>query len=290
MQKKFIKIGSYINWPKLQYIRSHMISYLECGDPTNKNIIICAHGLTRNAHDFFKIATRLKDSFRVIAITYPGRGDSEYFKNKKHYNYQVYTKDTLLFINKLGIKNPIWLGTSMGGIIGMVLASRYPKMLKGLVLNDIGSFIPGASLVKIARYAGQQCYFDNLNDAKQYLKMIYSQFGISDENDWDYLTKSSFILNSENKYQMNYDRSIIDGMRSNFTNPKDVDLSVIWHKVICPLLVIQGAKSEILQDATIEKMAQSRDFDLYRVEDVGHAPALMTDEQISVVKLWLSNL
>ena len=290
MQKKLIKLGSYTNWFKLQYIPSHTISYLEFGNPTSTNVVICAHGLTRNAYDFVKLATSLEDSFKVISISYPGRGDSDYFENKKHYNYQVYIKDTLLFINKLGIKNPIWLGTSMGGIIGMVLASKYPKMLKGLILNDVGPFISGTSLAKIGKYASQRPYFNNLNEAKQHLKMIYGQFGITNEDDWDHLTKFSFVLNGENKYQMSYDPSIIYGMRSSPLNVQDVNLWAIWQKVLCPLLVIRGRNSEILQNTTVEKMKESRNFDFYEVEDAGHAPALMAENQINVVKSWLSNL
>jgi len=288
---KSIQIDSYINWFQLQYIPSHVISYLEFGDHMNENILICTPGLTRNAHDFDKIASILSDNFRVISINYPGRGDSDYFQNKKHYNYYVYTKDTLLFLKKLNIKTPIWLGTSMGGIIGMILASRYKKIFKAMIINDVGPLISHESLNKIKKYAGQKHLFNDINNCKLHLKMIYSQFGINDEKDWDYMTKYSFHKNSDGLYQMNYDPSILDGIRIDKKNyKKDVDIWSIWHKISCKLLLIHGAKSEILQNSTVEQMKETRDFDLYRVDYAGHAPSLMTIDQIDFIKNWLNNV
>lgn len=284
-----ISIEPYINWFKLQRIPRHKISYLEFGDPNNNNVIICAHGLTRNAHDFDKLAKALTHSFRVIAINYPGRGDSDYFDNKWHYNYHVYTKDTLLFLKKLSIKNPIWLGTSMGGLIGMILASKYQKIFKGMILNDIGPHMPISTISRIEKYARQTILFDNLNDAKKHLKMIYSQFGINTEEDWDYITKHSFILNKSGKYQMNYDSSVVNGVKTN-SKSKDINIWSIWHKILCPLLVIHGAKSDILLQSTIDKMKKTKNFDLYTVNEAGHAPALLGLDQIEAVNKWLNKV
>ncbi|WP_367363970.1 alpha/beta fold hydrolase [Candidatus Tisiphia endosymbiont of Nedyus quadrimaculatus] len=290
MIQKFIQVGPYINWLGSQYIPAHKIAYLEFGDPNNENVIICAHGLTRNAHDFDKIAMALSDNFRVIAIDYPGRGDSDVFKTKKHYNYQVYVKDTVLFLKKLAINNCIWLGTSMGGIIGYVLASKYKELIKAMIINDVGPFIPAAPLVKIGQYAGQTPSFVDLVSAKQHLKLIYSQFGISSEEDWDHLTKYSFIKIQDGKYKMNYDPGIIQGMNANADKPKNVDIWTIWNKIVCKLLVIHGAKSEILQQDTIDKMKKTKDFDLFVVDYAGHTPSLMTDDQISYIKSWVNAL
>ncbi|WP_341754327.1 alpha/beta hydrolase [Candidatus Tisiphia endosymbiont of Dioctria rufipes] len=290
MIQKFIQVGPYINWLGSQYIPAHKIAYLEFGYPNNENVIICVHGLTRNAHDFDKIAMALSDNFRVIAIDYPGRGDSDVFKTKKHYNYQVYVKDTVLFFKKLAINNCIWLGTSMGGIIGYVLASKYKELIKAMIINDVGPFIPAAPLVKIGQYAGQTPSFVDLVSAKQHLKLIYSQFGISSEEDWDHLTKYSFIKIQDGKYKMHYDPGIIQGMNANADKPKNVDIWTIWNKIVCKLLVIHGAKSEILQQDTIEKMKKTRDFDLFVVDYAGHTPSLMTDDQISYIKSWVNAL
>lgn len=286
-EEKFINISSYTNWLQLQRIPSHKISYLEFGNPSNENVIICTHGLTRNCYDFVKIATALSNNFRVIALTYPGRGNSDYFKDKSHYNYPVYIKETIFFLEKLAIKKLFWLGTSMGGIIGMVLASRCPELFKGLILNDIGPFIPASNLARIGKYAAQNPYFDDLIAAKQHLKMIYSQFGIIDENDWDYITKYSFKKTPEGKYQMNYDPSVVHSMKTR-KKPKDVSIWSVWHKISCPLMVIHGAKSDILQQPTVEMMKRTKDFQLYTVSYAGHAPALMSVDQITAIKLWLS--
>ncbi|WP_341749016.1 alpha/beta hydrolase [Candidatus Tisiphia endosymbiont of Sialis lutaria] len=290
MIQKFIQVGPYINWFGSQYIPSHKLAYLEFGNPNNKNVIVCVHGLTRNAHDFDKIAMALSDKFRVIAIDYPGRGNSDVFKKKEHYNYPVYIKDTVLFLRKLGIKNCIWLGSSMGGIIGMVLASRYNKLIKAMIINDIGPFIPSSPLVKIGLYAGQVPLFVDLASAKQHLKLIYSQFGISSEEDWDYLTKYSFIKTQDGKYKMNYDPNIVHGMSANTSKQKNVDMWAIWNKIICKLLVIHGAKSDILQQSTIEQMKKNKELELFVVDYAGHVPSLMTSDQINYIKFWLDGL
>lgn len=293
MRQYSVKVGPYVNFLGLQYIKSHKISYIEFGDPDNKNVIICAHGLTRNAHDFDKIAQVLSKNFRVISISYPGRGDSDYLKNKNHYNYQVYIKDSLLFLKALQVKQSThqitWLGTSMGGIIGMVLASKYPNLFKSLIINDVGPFIPSAPLIKIGQYAGKKPLFDDLNSAKQHLQLIYSQFGITAEEDWDYMTKYSFKLNFDGKYKMDYDSDIVKGMRATSFKPKDVDIWNIWNKITCKLLVIHGKQSEILTNSTIKKMQATKNLDLYVVGNAGHAPALIALDQINYIQNWVNN-
>lgn len=287
-REKSLGIGPYINWFQLQYIPSHVISYLEFGDPANENILVCAPGLTRNAHDFDKLALSLSDKFRVISISYPGRSTSDYFKNPGHYNYYVYVKDTLLFLQKLNIKKPIWLGTSMGGIIGMILASRYKNIFKAMIINDVGPVISYGALNKIKKYAGQTHFFNDLDSCKEHLKLIYSQFGIKSEEDWDYMTKYSFHKNAAGLYQMSYDSAITSGIRIDKKNHKlDVILWEIWHKLTCRILLIHGATSEILTNSTIEQMKAIRDFDLYNVSYAGHAPSLTASDQIDFIKNWL---
>ncbi|AGJ01911.1 alpha/beta fold hydrolase [Rickettsia prowazekii] len=286
MKINSIKIGPYINLLPLQYIPQHKISYVEFGDPKIKIIILCAHGLTRNAHDFDKIAKELCKNYRVISINYPGRSDSENFKKPHHYNYTTYIKDTLLFLKRLNIKNPIWLGTSMGGIIGMVLASKYKNIFKALILNDIGAFIDAAPLIKIGDHAKKIILLDDLASAKKHLKLIYAQIGIKNEEDWDYLTKYSVISTFGGKYKMNYDPAITKGMK-NANNQEDVKLWSVWNKIKCRILVIHGMKSQILTKSTIQKMKKTNTFDLYEIKYAGHAPSLMNDEEINYIESWL---
>jgi pimeloyl-ACP methyl ester carboxylesterase len=283
MQEKFIQIPAYFNWYKLQYVPSHILSYIEHGDVSNKNIIICAHGLTRNGHDFDKIASSLSDNFRVIAINYPGRYLSQYFENKKYYNYGVYIKDSLIFLKLLNLKKVTWLGTSMGGLIGMVLASKYPKIISSLILNDIGPHIPAAPIAKISNYASKISIFNNLDECKKHLKLIYSQFGINDEEDWNHLVKYSFIKNENDKYIMAYDKNIIESKKKQ----QSVNLWHIWNKINCKLLLIHGMKSNILLKDTVESMLNNKNIDLYEVSYAGHSPSLMDFDQINYIKNWL---
>lgn len=289
-EKKYIEIGPFVNWMQMQRVPKHKISYIEHGDSENPNVIVCAHGLTRNAHDFDKLAGALKDKFRIIAISYPGRGDSDYFANKKHYNYQVYVKESLLFLKKMGIDRPIWIGTSMGGLIGMAMASLKKDIFKAMILNDIGPYMRAEVLVKIRKYAGQSTSFESFSRAKEHLKLIYAGFGILDEEDWDDMTKHSFEVREEGRYYMRYDPEIIGGIQVKAEAPKDVNLWAMWKKISCPLMVVHGIKSDILELSTVNEMKKTKDFHLHTVHYAGHAPALVTEDQIEAIKTWVNQV
>jgi pimeloyl-ACP methyl ester carboxylesterase len=281
-------IPTYFNWFKFQRIPEHKISYADFGDPTNENVVLCVHGLTRNGRDFDKLATQLSSNFRVICLDVVGRGQSDWLENKYHYNYDTYYRDTLLFIEEMNLKNFHFIGTSMGGIIGFLIASKHKDMFKSLVLNDIGPFIPGKSLARIAKYVALQPKFDNFEQAKAHLKIILSPFGIKDEEDWNIITKNSTVLSSDGKYKLAYDPEIVKGMNITPDNIKDVDLWSIWDKVDCPTLIIRGEQSDILTKETADQMlASKKNIKIYTAPEVGHAPALMDMTQILEIEKWL---
>jgi pimeloyl-ACP methyl ester carboxylesterase len=128
----------------------HEVRLLEWGDPRNEKVLICVHGLSRNAHDFDFLAMALEKDYRVICPDMAGRGDSPNLKQKEWYDYETYVGDMLYIMDQYGLDTVDWVGTSMGGIIGMVIAAQFPKRIKTLVLNDIGPFIPKESLERIA--------------------------------------------------------------------------------------------------------------------------------------------
>lgn len=281
--EKEVQIEGYYLYTTLQFIPAHKITYLEFGDTENKNILICAHGLTRNAHDFDRLAYSLSKNFRVISINYPGRDTSSPFTNSNHYNFFTYIKDTEYLLNELRIENPIWLGTSMGGIIGMYLSSK----CKALILNDVGPTITSDSLNHIKEYAAEYPTFDSLEDGKNHLKKIYHSMGLTEEQDWDDFTSHSLSSFGNGKYQMNFDRNITDNM---VVLKQDINLWHAYNQIPCSILIIHGEKSTILNHYTVRKMRDAKITDLLEVNDVGHAPSLMRDDQINYIKQWVINL
>lgn len=284
--RRAVTIPSYWSFLKFQLIPTHKITYLEWGDPENDRVLICVHGLTRNANDFDYIAEALKNNFRIISIDMAGRGGSDWLKNKNHYNYHTYIKDILLFMKALGIKSAYWLGTSMGGLIGMCLATYYPRRIQAMVLNDIGPEMPNRTLDRIRKYSGKETAFDAFEEAEQFIKIIFKYFGIKTEEHWRHITETSIAQGLDGKYRLNYDPGVSEkATRKNRTEM--LDLWYLWKKVKCPVMLIHGAKSDILLTSTIDKMKKYRDFDLYTVDEAGHAPALVYEKDIDAIKDWL---
>ncbi len=292
MIRKSIEIGPYWSFLKFQRIPKHTLSYVEWGKSSNPNIIFCVHGLARNAHDFDHIAEHLSKDYRIIAIDLPGRGKSEWLKNKNHYNYHTYVKDVLLLLKKLSITSVNWVGSSMGGIMGMIMSTYYPKYIKTLILNDVGPELPKKTIARIEKYVHLDPSFEKLSEAAQHIKRIYKNFGITSEKDWNHITQNSIRLYPDNKYRLSYDPRVTEGTSSKKASSKRdskdwINLWYLWEKITCPVLLIHGTKSDILLASTIEKMQKSRDFDLHTIKEVGHAPALIHQPDIESIYAWL---
>lgn len=284
--KNFV-VPSRVNFLK-QEVPAHRIAYTEWGKSSDNNIAVCIHGLTRNSRDFDVMAHYLSKNFRVICIDIVGRGKSEWFSSKEYYNYSTYIQDVLELIRSLNLRNINIIGTSMGGIIGYSLAAEHPSLVKSLVLNDIGPFIPRDGLIRIAKYTAERPLFDTFDLAKNYFKDRLKSFGIEGEDNWTNITKNSTYLVND-KYDIAYDPGIATGMNIAPENIADVDLWHIWNKVNCPMMIIRGEYSDILTEKTSDEMLKSKkNIHMLTIRGVGHAPALMNVEQVSKISDWLS--
>lgn len=271
---------------------THRLNVLEWGDTAKPRTLICVHGLSRNAHDFDYVARALCNDYRVIAIDMAGRGGSDYLSNPNHYNYGSYMLDCLSVMEQLGIASADWLGTSMGGIIGMMIAAMHPDKIGKLVLNDIGCFISKAALARIVEYVSKAPeWFSSQEEAESILRRNAATFGITDEAHWQHLFAHSIRRNADATFSFAFDPHILDPLRTetnNFETLHDIDLTELWEAVNTPTLILRGAESDILDSLTAAQMGKKPNVTLHEFAGIGHAPALMDDGQIDVVKQWLT--
>jgi pimeloyl-ACP methyl ester carboxylesterase len=271
-----------------QQTTGHPLAYYEWGDGGNPRVLFCIHGLTRNAMDFAVIAAALCEKWRVIAVDMPGRGKSGWLKNAADYSYPTYVADLAALLDHLAVSRVDWLGTSMGGIIGMMMEGYLPDRLSRLVLNDIGARIPAQGLRRILSYAGRQVHFESRAEAERALRTNCAPFGIRDEANWERLFASSLVEGKDGSVWVAYDPAIVASFRSE-NDLEDIDLWPAWEAVRCPTLIVRGAESDILLRETAEAMRSQRTgVTLIELAGVGHAPSLMEPEQITPIVQWLT--
>jgi pimeloyl-ACP methyl ester carboxylesterase len=265
----------------------HRISYNEWGAEKANHTLICVHGLTRNSHDFDTLAQQLSSNTRVICPDIVGRGHSDRFLNAKHYGFPQYLSDMTALIARLNVTNVDWLGTSMGGLMGMFLAIQPNSPIKRLILNDVGPYIPAAALRRIGRYAKAPPSFHTRKDAEAYIRTIYAPFGLLTDDQWLHITNHSIRQGGEeNNYILDYDPAVIQNLRFKI---RSINLWAVWEKVKCPVLVIRGENSDILTLKTLDQMQVTcPKLEVLTVKDAGHAPALMDSAQIDVIEAWLA--
>ena len=155
----------------------HRMAYLEWGDPRSRDLLVCVHGLTRTGRDFDEVARALCGRFRVVCPDVAGRGDSEPLPDPMLYGLPQYVGDMVTLIARLDVDAVSWLGTSMGGLIGMALAAQAGSPVKRLALNDAGPLITRASLERIASYVGKAPPFASVEEAERYIRAISAPFG-----------------------------------------------------------------------------------------------------------------
>lgn len=264
----------------------HRMAYTEWGDPANQRVLICIHGLTRNCHDFDALGRVLGADYRVVCPDIAGRGGSDWLHNREDYAVEVYAAHLLTLLGRLNVIEVDWLGTSMGGLIGMFLASLEHSPIRRLILNDIGPVLPGPALARIAEYVGLAPVFADADVAEAYLRQIFAGFGELSDRQWHTLTLNS-LRRCGDGWRMNYDPAIGDTMRSALVD-HDVEMWEMYDRVQCPTLVFHGMNSDLLRPDTVAEMAQRGPLaQCIEVPRAGHAPMLMSDEQIARIKGFL---
>ena len=264
----------------------HRVAYAEWGDPGNGRILVCVHGLTRNGRDFDALAAALEDTYRIACPDVAGRGRSDWLADSDAYGYPQYCADLTALIARLGADAVDWVGTSMGGLIGMVMASMPNNPIRRLVLNDIGPFLPKAAVARIGDYAGETPEFADLDEAAAYFARVNAPFGPLAPAQWRHLAEHSVRARNDGRLELKRDPAI--GAAFAEREPADVDMWEVWERVTCPVLVLRGADSDVLLAETAEEMrTRGPGAELREFAGIGHAPALMADDQIAAIRDWL---
>lgn len=249
--------------------------YRDYGDADTPGVpVLCLHGLTRSSRDFDDLATRLSTSRRVIVPDFRGRGRSDYDPNIDNYNAAVYAKDALALLDHLGIEKVATIGTSLGGIVTMVIALIKPEVIAGSVLNDIGPVVDTKGLDHIGGHVGllpaPQNWDDAVKNAKVAAGKAYPDF--TDE-DWLWFARMLHQEDDDGGPLPNYDPAIGDVMRKTGSGGE------LWHAYQAlgdrPVLTIRGEISDILSPETLDRM--SREIPNARMAIIprtGHAPLL----------------
>ena len=265
----------------------HRMAYTEWGARDNPRVLVCVHGLTRNARDFDALARAMASHYRVICPDVVGRGQSSRLRNPAGYGIPQYVGDMVTLIARLGVDSVHWVGTSMGGLIGMALASLEGTPIQKLLLNDVGPLITVDALQRIATYVGADPTWASFDEALAYIKLISAPFGNLDETQWHHLTEHSIAQRADGRWGFRYDPLIAAPFKAAFAD-QDVDLWPLYEQIKCPTLVLRGADSDLLSRATWEAMgSRGPRAKLAEISGVGHAPMFMNDEQISIARDFL---
>lgn len=267
----------------------HWMSYLEWGARDNPRVVVCVHGLTRCGRDFDFLARALVPEFRVICPDVAGRGDSQWLRNPMEYGVPAYVADMVSLVARLDAEAIDWVGTSLGGLIGMAYAAQADNPIRRLVLNDVGPVLTAAALDRIGAYVGKAPRFSSLDAAENYVRAVSAPFGPHTDAQWRFLTEHVVRREPDGIWRMHYDPAIAVPFNARATR-EDIDLWPLYDMVKCPTLLLRGALSDLLSAETAKAMSERGPMArLAEFAGVGHAPTLIHDRQIEVVKAFLAS-
>ncbi|MGE0669088.1 MAG: alpha/beta fold hydrolase [Sphingomonadales bacterium] len=266
--------------------------YRDFGNPDAKGVpVVCLPGLTRNSRDFIKLATRLADQRRVICPDLRGRGFSAYDPNYKNYVPGTYVKDVVTLLGELGIGRFVSIGTSLGGLMTMVLAGVRTVSLAGAVLNDVGPIL-GPGIARISSYTGKAAPVKNWEQAVEQAKFVYGPAlpGLSDA-EWDAFARRGYREDG-GKVRLDYDPRIGDAVREVPPPAPDADPWPLYERLKdVPTVVLRGALSDILEQDVFEEMGRRiPDARLVLVPDRGHVPLLDEPEATAAIDRLLRDV
>jgi pimeloyl-ACP methyl ester carboxylesterase len=264
----------------------HRVVYRDWGDPENPRVVVCVHGLTRNGRDFDTLAAAISDRHRVICPDMPGRGDSEWLRDPNDYGFPTYLTTLTALLAHAHADRVAWIGTSMGGLLGMAMAAQPETPVARLVVNDVGPAIEPAALARIGSYVGLDPTFDSFEQLETHIRQVSAPFGTLTEDQWDALARSTARQDANGRWRLKFDPGIAVPFRT--TAGQGGDLWPIWDAISCPTLVLRGAESDLLAAATAAAMrTRGPRPTVVEIPGVGHAPMLLTEDQMAPVIAFL---
>jgi pimeloyl-ACP methyl ester carboxylesterase len=263
----------------------HRVVWHEWGDPANPRVVVCVHGLTRTGRDFDVLGEALAPTHRVLAPDMPGRGRSEWLADPHDYAFPTYLTALTALIAASGAQSVDWVGTSMGGLLGMVMAAQRNSPVARLVVNDVGPAIEAASIERIRSYVGQDPTFASYEEIDRYVRAISAPFGPHDEAQWRHLVGTMVRQRDDGRWGLIYDPGIAVPFRE---AAAPADLWPVWDAIRCPTLLLRGADSDLLsRDTALAMTARGPRPTLVEFPGVGHAPTLLAPDQVDAVVAFL---
>lgn len=290
------KESTNVTEPRLEQVQCldsrglHRMAYWEWGDPANPRVLVCAHGLSRQGRDFDTLAQALAGSYRVVCPDVVGRGKSDWLVDPAGYAIPAYVADMVTLLARLKAEQVDWVGTSMGGLIGLGLAALPGSPLRKLVINDVGPAIEYASLQRIGLYLGAPAHWDTVEQAADALWTVSQSFGPHSREQWLALTGPQLKPDGTG-FKPHYDPAIAVPFNLITEDVARTGEAMLWHaydSLRLPTLLLRGADSDLLSHATAAAMTQRGPrAKLIEFAGVGHAPTLIQPDQVRAVTEFL---
>lgn len=268
----------------------HSVAYTEWGDPDNSRVLMCVHGLTRLGRDFDRLARALAAEYRVVCPDVAGRGRSDWLRNPMHYVVPQYAADMVTLIARLGVDEVDWVGTSMGGLIGITLGGQPGSLVKRLVINDVGPRLDAAAITRIGSYVGAPVSFASVDEGVDYISQVAAPFGLKSRDDWVELVTPG-LRQEGGRWVPHYDPRIAVPFKAVTPELAAAGEAAMWKlydQIECPVLVLRGETSDLLSHQTLVEMTQRGPrAQSAEIPGVGHAPTLMHAHEIAIVRNFL---
>ena len=266
----------------------HRLAYAEWGEAGGE-VALCVHGLTRQGRDFDVVAATLAAQGRhVFCPDLPGRGRSGRLADPSEYVLPQYCMDMTAMLAATGAAGVDWIGTSLGGLIGILLAGQENSPVRRLVINDIGPFVPWSALYRIGSYVrAKPESFRDYEAAERYHRRTLAPFGALTDAQWRHLTEHGIGRGPDGTYHLLTDPGIGRAFQPGLLY--NLNLWSYWDSIRCPVLVIRGAESDLLLPKTAEEMTRRGPrAEVVELPGIGHAPALLDAGHVAIITDWLA--
>lgn len=267
----------------------HRMAYADWGDRANPDVVVCVHGLSRNGRDFDTLASALAVTHRVVCPDIVGRGRSDRLTDHQGYRFPQYVADCITLLARLDVNRVCWVGTSMGGLIGLMIAAMQDSPIARFVINDVGPVIGREGLARIGSAVGMTPEFATFEEGIDHVKLASATFGSHTPEQWRQLSEHVVIRQPDGSWRLHYDPRIGQVTREDIAKPAAADFWPMWDLLRCPALVLRGAESDLLDAAVAQAMTErGPKAALISYPGVGHAPTLMQPDQVNDVVTFIS--